>query len=166
MPTRGRGRPLCLDWQQDAEQLSQLYRKEPDPQVRPRLHALWLLRQGHSLRATAALLGVHYVTAQQWVAWYRQGGVEEVRAHKKGNPKGLAPRLNEAQLSLLHQQASSGAFRTAQEVADWVHKELGVTYTRWGIYQLLRRLRYKAKVPRPLSSHSALVQQQEWKKGG
>jgi Homeodomain-like domain len=74
MPTRGRGRPLCLDWQQDAEQLSQLYQRERDPEVRPRLHALWLLRQGHSLRATAALLGVHYVTAQKWVAWYRQGG--------------------------------------------------------------------------------------------
>jgi transposase len=164
-----RGRPLKISWQEDAEQLGQVYRRERDPELRPRLHALWLLRRGHSLRATAALLGVHYVTAQQWVAWYRQGGISEVRRHKRGNRKGSTRRLNEAQLAQLaqlHQQASSGAFRTAQEVAHWVQQELGVTYTRWGIYSLLRRLRYKAKVPRPLSSHTALAYQQEWKKGG
>jgi putative transposase len=161
-----RGRPLKIGWQEDAEQLGQLYRRERDAELRPRLHALWLLRQGYSLRATAALLGVHYVTAQQWVAWYRQGGISEVRGHKRGNSKGSSPRLNSEQLARLHQQASSGAFRTAQEISQWVQKELGVTYTRWGIYSLLRRLRYKAKVPRPLSSHTALAHQQEWKKGG
>lgn len=163
-----RGRPLKINWQEedDAEQLGQLYKGERDPEVRPRLHALWLLRQGYSLRATAALLGVHYVTAQQWIAWYRQGGVSEVCSHKRGNPLGSSARLNTEQLAQLHQQASSGAFHTAAEVAQWIEKELGVTYTRWGVYTLLRRLRYKAKVPRPLSSYTALDKQQEWKKGG
>lgn len=135
-----RGRPLKLEWQEDAEQLGQLYRRERDPEVRPRLHALWLLRQGHSLRATTELLGVHYVTAQQWVAWYRQGGISEVCRHKRGNPLGSSARLNKEQLERLHQQASSGAFRTAADVAQWIEKELGVTYTRWGIYTLLRGL--------------------------
>lgn len=164
-----RGRPLKIVWHEDAEQLGQLYRRERDGELRPRLHALWLLRQGYSLRATAAfaaLLGAHYVTVQQWVAWYREGGVSEVCSHKRGNPKGSTPRLNREQLAHLHQQASSGAFRTAQEIVQWVRQELGVTYTRWGIYSLLERLRYKAKVPRPLSSHTALEHQQEWKKGG
>jgi transposase len=161
-----RGRPLQLVWQEDADQLGQLYRQERDPELRPRLHALWLLRQGRTLRATAALLGVHYVTAQQWVAWYRQGGLTEVRRHKRGNPRGSRPRLNAAQLAALDQQATRGSLRTATAVQQWVEQELGVAYTRWGIYRLLRRLRYKAKVPRPISARTTLAAQEEWKKGG
>src|SRR5918992_4243126 len=77
------GRPLKISWQDDATALFQKYRAEKQPDLKPRLHALWLLRQGHSLTETARVLGVHYTSVQQWVAWYRQGGVTEVLAHRK-----------------------------------------------------------------------------------
>jgi transposase len=161
-----RGRRLQIPWQEDAEQLRQLYHQEHDPELRPRLHALWLLRQGQSLRDTAALLDVHYVTAQQWIAWYRQGGVAEVRRHKRGNATGMPPRLTAEQLAAIRAAASAGTFHTAQDLTTWVREHLGVTYTRWGIYSLLRRHGYKAKVPRPISARTTPEEQEAWKKGG
>jgi hypothetical protein len=86
------GRPLKISWQDDETALFQRYRAEKQPDLKPRLHALWLLRQGHSLTETAKVLGVHYTSVQQWVAWYRQGGMAEVRSHRKmgqGQPPGL-----------------------------------------------------------------------------
>src|SRR5438045_7288816 len=82
-------------------------------QIWPRLHALWLLRASRSLREVAGMIGVHYVMAQQWVAWYRQGGVGAVRAHRRAGP-GRAARLTAAQWVQLAAQAVTGAFPTAR----------------------------------------------------
>ena len=82
------GRKLVINWHDEADALRQLYRGEQDSEIKPRLHALWLLRSGRSMQQTAQLVGIHYVTLQQWVAWYRTGGVVEVRRHKHGGRQG------------------------------------------------------------------------------
>jgi transposase len=84
------GRPCRIAWQEDAATLRQLYQQERDGPVRTRLHALWLLQEGHNLAETAQLVGVEYRTVQQWVAWYRAGGVAEVRGHRRAG-KGRYP---------------------------------------------------------------------------
>jgi transposase len=63
---------LQVTWQEDEARLYELYKGEKDHQIRVRLHALWLLRQGHAMEEVATLLGVHYRTVQKWVAWYRR----------------------------------------------------------------------------------------------
>jgi transposase len=161
-----RGRPLQIPWQEDAETLGELYEHERVVVVRTRLHALWLLRQGYSLRQTSTLLRVHYVTLQQWVAWYRQGGLAELRRHLPGNTPGARAWLSTEQQAALARAAATGQFRTAQQAVDWVATQFGIHYSRWGMYQLLRRLRYKHKVPRPLSERADLATQEAWKKGG
>ena len=57
------GRRLVIEWQEDADALRRLYRGEQDAELKPRLHALWLLRSGHSMRHTAELVGIHYAHA-------------------------------------------------------------------------------------------------------
>ena len=65
------GRPLVIEWApaDDAARLKGLYRSERRADVRPRLHALWLLRSGRRIREVAAVLGVHERTIQRWVGW-------------------------------------------------------------------------------------------------
>ena len=58
-----------IEWQDDEVTLWQRYRSDPDPAVRPRWHALWLLGQGRSATETAALIGVHRCSVQRWLAW-------------------------------------------------------------------------------------------------
>ena len=72
-----RGRKLTIEWAtaDDAASLYAQYRRERRADVRPRLHALWLVRTGHTTRETAEVLGVDERTVQRWLAWYRAGGL-------------------------------------------------------------------------------------------
>lgn len=168
MHTRGpRGRPLRIEWrdQDDASRLAALYRAEHDLELHQRLHALWLLRQGHTISHVASTLGVHYTAVHRWVDWYRQGGLEEVRRHLRGGRQGRAARLSKEQREAFAAQAASGLFRTAHQAQEWLHTHFGVEYSRPGIYHLLHRLRWKKKLPRPMGAQASEEAQLAWKKG-
>jgi transposase len=161
----GRGRPLNIPWEEDGATLFQAYRQEKSADIKPRLHALWLLRLGYPLEETAQIVGIHYRTLQQWLAWYRQGGLAAVRGHPRGG-KGRTSWLSREQQEQLRQQVAQGGFGTAQEVVDWVAQTFGVQYTRGSMYSLLARLHGGKKVPRPLAEKASLEGQEQWKKGG
>jgi transposase len=162
-----RGRKLTIEWaaEDDAASLHARYRRERRADVRPRLHALWLVRTGHTTRETAAVLGVDERTVQRWLAWYRAGGlalIETRHAGSQGAPSFLTP----AQKTVLVDEVATGRFRTAAEIRRWVQEQLGVSYTEGGMYALLQRLRCAPKVPRPVHEQVDHLAQARWKKGG
>lgn len=157
-------RPLRIDWQEDEQMLYELYKQEKDHQNRTRLQALWLLRPGRSMKEVAGLVGVHYRTVQEWVAWYRKGGVDEVLRHRHGGHGGQKRRLNEEQEEELKAKAEAGEIRTIQDGVEWA-KIYGVEYTYWGMRWVFYRLELKKKVPRPKSPQASAEQQEAWKKG-
>jgi transposase len=159
------GRPLQITWRDTAEALGGAYRAERNPEVRPRLQALWLLRQGRSLSDTAAVVGAHYRTVQTWLRWYRQGGVREVRGHHQAG-QGRASWLTADQQEQLVAEAAKGTFFTAQEVQQWIAEHFAVHYRRSSLYGLLARLGCRLKVPRPYNPRSTPEDQAAWKKGG
>jgi transposase len=158
------GRPLRIPWQDEESALFQRYPAASQPDLKPRLHALWLLHQGHSLTETARVLGGHYTSVQQWVAWYRQGGVGEVLSHRKRG-QGQAPWLSPEQQEQLGAQVAQGQFRTARAAVQWVKETFGMEYKLKGMYSLLKRLKGKKKVPRPMATNTSLAAQEEWKGG-
>lgn len=158
-------RPFHVVWQEDAATLHSLYQQEHDGPLRSRLHALWLLRQGRSLQETATTVGVAYRTVQQWLAWYRTGGVMAVRRHRKGG-RGQRARLSAEQQAQLLAHIATGACYTAQDAISWLAVQFGVTYTVSGMYDLLRRQGVRPKVPRPFNPKSSPERQAAWKKGG
>ena len=158
------GRPLVVNWQEDAEALGALYRAERDYQIRPRLQALWLVRQGRSVRETARVVGTHERTVQQWLAWYRQDGLAGIRTHRRRGPGKLAW-LSAEQQSALVAEAAKGFFYTAQDAVTWVQEQFGVTYRLKGMYRLLARLQTHPKVPRPFNPNASPEQQAAWKGG-
>lgn len=159
------GRPLRLEWRDDVASLGAAYRAGRDPEVRPRLQALWLARQGRSLRDTAAVVGVHYRTLQTWLAWYRGGGLAAVRAHRQAGT-GRAAYLTAGQQAQLVERVATGAFFTAKDVQRWVADTYGVQHRLKGVYRLLARLGCRPKVPRPHNPRSTEVEQAAWQKGG
>jgi transposase len=162
-----RGRKLTVEWADgdDAASLYERYRRERRADVRPRLHALWLVRGGHTTRETAEVLGVDERTVQRWLAWYRAGGLtplEERHAGSQGAPSYLTPE----QKSDLAEEVATGRFRTAAEIRQWVRERWGASYTEGGMYALLVRLRCAPKVPRPVHEKADHLAQVRWKKGG
>ena len=161
------GRPFRVEWRPEdtPEALKASYLAERDINLRTRLHGLWLLRSGRRLSAVASVLGVHYRTVQTWVGWYRDGGVEEVLSHKKGR-RGTPRFLSTEEEQELAEEVSSGRFRTAGEIRDWIESEYGVSYKPGGVYSLLHRLGCSPKVPRGLHEKADVLAQKSWKKGG
>ena len=91
------GRPFRMEWHEEdtPAALKEAYLSQEDVSIRTRLHVLWLLRRGWRITAAAEAVGVHYRSAQRWVEWYREGGLNEVVSRKMGGV-GSAP-LSELQ---------------------------------------------------------------------
>jgi transposase len=162
-----RGRKLTMAWTagDDAASLYGRYRRERRADVRPRLHALWLVRTGHTTRETAAVLGVDERTVQRWLGWYRTGGLAPIEGRHAGS-QGAPSFLTPEQKTELAEEVATGRFRTAAEIRRWVQERWGVSYTEGGMYALLVRLRCAPKVPRPVHEKADHLAQARWKKGG
>ncbi len=160
-------RKVSINWapEDTAEARHAQYRAEPVAEVRTRLQALWRLRLGEGPTAVAAGVGVSRNSVQQWLRWYRQGGLAEVRAHRRGG-HGTPSYLTPAQQEQLVAEAAQGVFATAQAVRDWIEQRFGVVYTRDSMYTLLPRLGIRLKVPRPRHAQTDPQAQAAWQKGG
>lgn len=162
-----RGRKLRIEWaaEDDAGSLYARYRRERRADVRPRLHALWLVRCGHTTRETAEVLGVDERTVQRWLAWYRAGGLVPLERRHAGS-QGAPSYLTVEQRAELADEVETGRLRTAAELRRWVAERWGVSYTEGGMYALLHRLGCAPKVPRPVHEKVDHLAQARWKKGG
>jgi transposase len=162
-----RGRKLTVAWaaEDDAAGLHVRYRRERRPDVRPRLHGLWLVRTGKTTRETSEVLGVDERTVQRWLAWYRAGGLALLEGRHSGG-QGAPSFLTTEQKAELADEVATGRFRTAAEIRRWVDERWGVAYTEGGMYALLGRLGCAPKVPRPVHEQADHLAQARWKKGG
>ena len=160
------GRPLRIDWHESdtADRLKEAYQSQTDINIRTRVHLLWLVRGGWQIKAASEAVGVHYRSAQRWVEWYREGGLDEVVSRKMGGV-GQPRFLSDERESKLVEEVGSGRFRTAGEIADWVESEYGVRFKGNSIYSVLERLGCSPKVPRPGHQKADASARQSWKKG-
>jgi transposase len=162
-----RGRKLSVEWARadDASSRYERYRRERRPDVRPRLHGLWLVRTGKTTREAAEVLGVDERTVQHWLAWYRAGGLAPREGRHAGS-QGTPSFLTTEQKAELADEVATGRFRTAAAIRGWVEARWGVGYTEGGMYALLRRLRCTPKVPRPIHEKTEQLAQARRKQGG
>ena len=161
------GRPLRIDWHENdtPERLKEAYQSQADVRIRTRLHLLWLVRSGWRIKAASEAVGAHCRSAQRWIEWYRDGGLEEVVSRKMGGV-GQPGFLSDDQERGLVAEVGSGRFRTAGEIADWVEREYGVMFRGNSIYSVLERLGCSPKVPRPRHRKADVKARESWKKGG
>lgn len=160
------GRHIQVEWQETAEELKRLYKRERHPQRRTRLQALWHLRQGDRIGEVVRKVGVAYRSVQQWVGWYRQGGLPEVCRRVTGyQSKGVAAQLTSLQQRALVAKVELGQFTTVWDAIQWVQNRWGIHYSYQGMYALLKRHDLRRKVPRPRSEKADVGQQTAWKKG-
>lgn len=161
------GQRLQIEWQESVEELKALYKRETHPQRRTRLQALWQLRAGKRIADVVASVGVSYRAVQQWLAWYRAGGLAEMVRRVTGHAShGTPPHLNAKQQRALAARVELGDFKTVWEVIRWAEDRWGIRYSYQGMYSLMKRHRLKLKVPRPQSEKAVPAQQAAWKKGG
>ena len=146
------GQKLKVGWQETATELRKRYRQERHCERRTRLHALWQLRCGKSLKEVAVLVGIAYRTLQYWVAWYREGGLAEVLERIKGHGRqGRPSPLKPLQQKALATKVALGTLHTVWDVLQWVEGRWKVRYSYGGLYKQVKHLNCRPKVPRPRS---------------
>ena len=136
------GRRLNIEWRVEdtPEAMKAAWQAESKHAVKMRLHGLWMLRRGMSIGEVAFALDVHYRTVRRWLDWYKDGGLEEVVARRRGG-KGGESRLNEEQISRLAWEMETGRLVTAEDVKSWIAYQYDVRYTMPGVYSLMQRAR-------------------------
>ena len=154
-----------VDWEEDAERLKTQYLSEKDHQGRTRLQALWYLRQGYTIKETSERIGKSYRTIQNWIAWYRLGGVDEVLGRGHGGSRDSIRRLSSKQEQELKGEAEQGKLRTIWDGVHWANQQ-GVKYRYGGMRKVFDRLELRKKMPRPRNPKANIAQQEGWKKGG
>jgi transposase len=162
-----RGKVTQVAWASgdDESSLKAAYQQEKDHQVKPKLHLLWLVRQGHQIRQAAQVVGVDNRTGQRWIACYRKGGLDALRRRKRAG-KGKASYLTLEQKQRLKAWANAGNLESVSDAVAFVAQEFGVTYSASGLYKLLVALRLRKKVPRPQNAKASAEVQEAFKKGG
>ena len=135
------GKGVKVDWQKSSEELKQLYQKEVHPQRRTRLQAFWQLSQGKRIQDVVDTTGASYRSMEQWLRWYRRGGLGEVLRRVVGHQaKGKKPYLNPLQQRALVAKVQLGQFRTVWDAKEWVWERWGVRYTYKRAFPIRRGL--------------------------
>jgi transposase len=144
-----------------------LARQEPSGRRRLRYLALAHIREGKSCSEVGYALRVTRHTVLRWVKWFASGGVDRLA----GMPRTWsAQRLPKAQEEAFRQaveelQFTRGGGRVrGEDIRQMLAQQFGVSYTRNGVYELLKRLDIVWISARALSAHANPVKQAEFKK--
>jgi transposase len=150
------------------QQLQKLYRNEPDARLARRIHGVYLANKGLTCPQIMEITGSARRTIQQWVAKYNAGGIEAL----KDSPRSGAPtKLSQKQQQALCKRIEAGPTQqdgvsvlNGPTIRKILEQEFRVSYSLWGIYRLLHRLRFSCLCPRPQHEKSEPKLQEDFKK--
>ena len=148
---------------EDLESLQARVRRERDPQLRPRLHLLVLLKSGQvtTRRQAAAHLAVHRNTVALWLRTYREGGLLALLTYKEaGAPAGQKSLPAAVFTQLQARLATASGFASYGELQQWLRQEFGLDVPYTTLHGIVRyQLHAKLKRPRPSHAKKTLPRQ-------
>ena len=150
------------------QQLQKLYRSETNARLARRIHGVYLANKGLTCHQIMEITGSARRTIQQWVAKYNTGGIEAL----KDSPRCGAPtKLSQKQQQAFCKRIETGPTKQHQTsvlngpvIRKILEQEFGVSYSLWGVYRLLHRLRFSCLCPRPQHEKTYPQAQQDFKK--
>jgi transposase len=141
---------------EDLALLQARLRYERDPQLRPRVHLLVLLKSGQvtSRGQAAAHLAVHRNTIAGWLRRYRHGGLQALLTYKEpGAPSGQKTLPPTVFAQLQARLATPAGFVSYMEIQHWLREELALDVPYTTLHGMVR-YQLKAKLKRPRPSHA------------
>lgn len=122
----------------------------------------------YPMSLVAQILGIHRHTLWRWIKCFRQDGVDGLRDKPKGhNPA----KLNEGHKRCVERWLATSADRkgrqvhwTLRKLAAEIEAEFGIKVGITPLWQVVRRLRFRLKVPRPQHAKANVQLQEEFKK--
>jgi transposase len=134
------------------DELETHYRRAKDPVARSHWQIIWLLAQGLTSGQVAAVTGYTVNWIRTIARRYNQRGPVglEDRRHRHPGARGLLSAAQRAALAgALQQPAADGGVWTGPKAAAWMAATLGRRVHPQRGWEVLRRLGWSSKVPRP-----------------
>jgi transposase len=149
------------------EELEKRYRKARDGVDRSQWQIIWLLAQGKHSGEVAAITGYRVGWIRALVRRYNVGGPERIgdqRHHNPGQSRLLTAAQEQELKALLEQAQAAGQSWTGPQVARWMSQQLGRPIHAVRGWEVMRRLGFTAKTPRPRHAKADAEQQRWFKK--
>jgi len=146
------------------EELGKRYRKARDGVDRSQWQIIWLVAQGKHSGEIAAMTGYRVGWIRALVRRYNADGPDRIGDQRHSNPgqRRLLTAAQELELKALLQQAQvEGKSWTGPQVARWMSQQLGRPIHAVRGWEVMRRLGFTSKTPRPRHA-KADAEQQGW----
>jgi transposase len=136
-----------------ADELRRLLKTDPDPRVRHRAQALFMLTEGASVLEVACWFRTAAHRVRAWRAWFLEGG----RARLADDPRcGRPPKLGPGELTLLDEALERGPQAYGWPVTVWSIRDLcellwqqrQVRVSVYTMYRAVHGLGYRYRRPR------------------
>ncbi len=140
--------------------LEKLYRSERNWRAKLRLLAAILRKEGKTMGRIADEIHVPVGTVHAWMRRLMDGGLKRLHdEHRSGRPSILdAEQLKELRCDLLRGPKASGfdaPFWTTKMVTEHVRRKYGKEYRARGMRNVLHKVGFSSKTPRPANAKRA-----------
>jgi transposase len=146
--------------------LERLYRSERDSRGKLRLLAAILRKEGKTMARIAEELHVPVGTVHAWLRRLLEGGLKKLHDEQRsGRPSMLSTeQLKELRRDLVRGPRVNGfdaPFWTTKIVQEHVRRKFGKEYRARGMRDVLHRVGFSSKMPRPANAKRATKEQVE-----
>jgi transposase len=149
------------------DELETRYRRAKDPVARSHWQIIWLLGQGLASARVAVVTGYTVNWIRTMARRYNQqgpAGLEDRRHHNPGAVGLLSRAQRTALTAALEQPPPDGGIWTGPKAAAWMAVTLGRRVHPQRGWEVLRRLGWTSKVPRPRHAKADPIAQAAFKK--
>jgi len=147
------------------EDVSLLLKQERNAVVKERLTYVSMYANGITKRDIAKMVGRTKETVGTWINKYFEGGIESIQDNRGGDHKSFLTNENKEELKDIITNTYPIVFKgwDGKILVDLIQSKYGVTYTRAGVYALLKSLGITHKIATKVDPKKSEFKIATWK---
>ena len=147
------------------EEIALLLRQERNPVVKERLTYISMYANGITKRDIANMVGRTKETVGTWINKYFDGGIDAIQDNRGGDNKSFLTSKDKQELKNIITNTYPIVYKgwDGWIIVDLIKTKYGVTYTRGGVYALLKSLGITHKIATKIDPKKSEAKISTWK---
>ena len=147
------------------EEISLLLKQERNATVKERLTYISMYANGITKRDIANMVGRTKETVGTWINKYFEGGIEAIQDNRGGDNKSYLTTKDKEELKYIITNSYPLIYKgwDGWIIVDLIKAKYGVTYTRGGVYALMKSLDITHKIATKIDPKKSEIKIATWK---
>ncbi len=147
------------------EEISLLLKQERNATVKERLTYILMYANGITKRDIAKMVGRTKETVGTWINKYFENGIEAIQDNRGGDNKSYLTTKDKEELKHIITNSYPLIYKgwDGWIIVDLIKAKYGVTYTRGGVYALMKSLDITHKIATKIDSKKSEIKIATWK---